>query len=360
MDISESDIQGLKAQEAKGLCCELLQKLRDKERAPISPGELQIKELEYDLRLKEAESEDNRQRAAHLLQIKQLELQIEQERARQAEAESRADLVRQEHARIVEQVEAAQEALSIQFERTTREHALKLENLEAQLAARADELLRGCEELEATKDQLTEEIAQLSELQQSAADISRLREELESRQSAAQRQLLKLDEEVEATEFEKKKHLKSLRREQELEIAELEAEHKKQIIQLNRQAADELLASLELVGVEKAVWEGCQQAGSAETLRNDEELAGIREESREQFRREYNITTSEPLNVTELFYNHKTLSSEAESLRRQLEKHEQEIKRMREHIEQEPQRIAHAVEAAKVQIQNNIEQGSPR
>ena len=97
MDISESYIQGLKAQEAKDLCSELLQKLRDKERAPISPGELQIKELE---------------------------LQIEQQRSRQAEAESCAEQVRQEHARVVEQVESAQEALSIQFERATREHVL--------------------------------------------------------------------------------------------------------------------------------------------------------------------------------------------------------------------------------------------
>ena len=86
----------------------------------------------------------------------------------------------------------------------------------------------------------------------------------------------------------------------------------------------------------------------------------IREQAREEFRRVYNITTSEPIDVTDLFYSHKTLVSEADAQRNQIEKQDQEIKRMREHIEQEPQRIAHAIEAAKVQIQNNIEQASAR
>lgn len=360
MDISESDIQGLKAQEAKDLCSELLQKLRDKERAPISPGELQVKELEYDLRLKEAAAEDNRQQEAHLLQIKELELQIEQERSRQAEAESRADQVRQEHARIMEQVESAQEALSIQFERTTREHALKLENLEAEFSAKTDELRCACDELEARKAQLTKEIAELSELQESAADIGRLREELETRQAAAQRQLQELDEQLESTEFDKKKQLNNLRREQELEIAELQAEHKKQVIHLDRQAADELLAALGLVGVEKTEWEQYQQAEPTEAARSEEEIAAIREQAREDFRREYNITTADPIDVTDLFYSHKTLTNEVAALRQQLDKQDAEIKRMREHIEQEPQRIANAVEAAKVQIQNNIEQAAAR
>ena len=360
MDISESDIQGLKAQEAKDLCSELLQKLRDKERAPISPGELQIKELEYDLRLKEAEAEDNRRHEAHLLKIKELELQIDQERSRQAEAGDRTDQVRREHAGIIEQVESAQEALSIQFERATREHALKLEHLDSEFSAKANELRQDCEELEERKTRLSVEIAELSELQESAADISRLREELESRRSIAQRQLQELDEEFESTEFDKKKKLKSLGREQELAVAELEAQHKKQVIQLNRQAADEMLAALNLVGVEKAEWEKYEQAGPAEAARADEEIKEIREQTREEFRREYNITTSDPIDVTDLFYSRKTLASEAEALHAQIEKHDQEIKRMREHIEQEPQRIARAVEAAKVQIQNNIEQAGPR
>jgi len=159
---------------------------------------------------------------------------------------------------------------------------------------------------------------------------------------------------------DKKKRLKNLRREQELAVAELEAQHKKQVIQLNRQAADELLAALDLVGVEKADWEQYKEAGPAEAARTEEEITRIREQAREAFRREYNITTSEPIDVTDLFYSHKTLSGEADALRNQLEKHDQEIKRMREHIEQEPQRIAHAVEAAKVQIQNNIEQAGTR
>ena len=360
MDISESDIQALKAQEAKDLCIELLNKLREKERAPISPGELQIKELEYDLRLKEAEAEDNRKREAHALQIKELERQIEQERTRQAEAEDRVDEVRREHARVVEQVQSAQEALSIQYERATREHALKLERLDGEYATKADALRQACSELEDRKTQLTDEIAELSQLHESAGSISALRQELETRETAAQRQLQELDERLESAEFDKTKQLKDLHRQQELEIAELEAQHKKQIIQLNRQAADKLVAALDLVAVEKAEWERYQQASPAEAARNEEELAQIRQQARDEFRREYHITTQEPLDVTELFYDHKTLSAEATSLRNQIEKLEQEIRRMREHIEHEPQRIATAVEAAKVQIQNNIEQASPR
>jgi flagellar capping protein FliD len=261
---------------------------------------------------------------------------------------------------MVEQVESAQEALSIQFERATREHALKLERLDDEYATKADALQHACSELENTKAQLTDEIAELSQLHEAAGSISTLREELETRETAAQRQLQELDEQLESAEFDKTKRLKDLHRQQELEVAELEAQHKKQIIQLDRQAANELLAALDLVAVEKADWERYQQAGPAEAARSEEEIAGIREQTRDAFRREYHITTQEPLDVTELFYDHKALSAEANSLRNQIEKLEQEIRRMREHIEHEPQRIATAVEAAKVQIQNNIEQAGVR
>ena len=39
MNWTESDIQGLKAQEAKDLAIEFLQKLQAKDKGPISPGE---------------------------------------------------------------------------------------------------------------------------------------------------------------------------------------------------------------------------------------------------------------------------------------------------------------------------------
>lgn len=65
MTWTESEIQGLKAQEAKDLAVELLRKLETKEQGLISPGEVQMKELEYELRLREAENEDRRRRQTH-------------------------------------------------------------------------------------------------------------------------------------------------------------------------------------------------------------------------------------------------------------------------------------------------------
>ena len=91
MNWTEPAIQALKAQEAKDLAIELLQKLESKDQAPITAGQVQLKELEYELRLKEAEAEDNRRREAHEASIKDLELNIEQEKSRQAEAKHDAD-----------------------------------------------------------------------------------------------------------------------------------------------------------------------------------------------------------------------------------------------------------------------------
>ena len=94
--------------------------------------------------------------------------------------------------------------------------------------------------------------------------------------------------------------------------------------------------------------------------RSEQEEAEIRAEAREAFRREYNITQTETVDVTELFYREQAARTEVERLRAQVDKLDAEIRRMREHIEQEPQRIATAVEAARTQVQNYIEQGSKR
>jgi hypothetical protein len=81
---TENEIQGLKSQEAKDLAIELLQQLQEKECGPISPGEVQLQELQYELKLKEAEAEDTRLQEAHQLQVKQLQreqdLQLAQRR----------------------------------------------------------------------------------------------------------------------------------------------------------------------------------------------------------------------------------------------------------------------------------------
>jgi hypothetical protein len=85
-----------------------------------------------------------------------------------------------------------------------------------------------------------------------------------------------------------------------------------------------------------------------------------RAEARDEFRREFNITRDESLDVTDLFYREQAARSEVEQLRGQADKLDAEVRRMRQHIEQEPQRIAAAVEAAKTSVQNFIEQGGKR
>lgn len=90
-----------------------------------------MRELEFNLRLREAENEDRRQREAHQRRIKELELQIEQEKTRAIEAEGRAEEVRQAHASLIERVAEAGQSLSTQLERAVREHNLKVEQLTA-------------------------------------------------------------------------------------------------------------------------------------------------------------------------------------------------------------------------------------
>lgn len=78
---SEGEVQSLKAQEAKDYCLELMRLVTARQEGPISPGEVQLEELRYELEVKEAEAEDNRQREAHLERMKELELEIEREKS---------------------------------------------------------------------------------------------------------------------------------------------------------------------------------------------------------------------------------------------------------------------------------------
>ena len=116
---TESDIMALKAQEAKEYCIELLHELDARSRDPLSPGEVQLHELQYELKLKEAEAQDEQDRQAHELRLKELELDIEKERTRHAESTKLADEAKQHHAQIIQQVSESQEQLSIQLERAT-------------------------------------------------------------------------------------------------------------------------------------------------------------------------------------------------------------------------------------------------
>ena len=268
--------------------------------------------------------------------------------------------MRQEHSRLVEQVENTTESLSVRLMRTTREHNLKLEKLEAEYASRREELIGEKNELEAQRNQLQEEIYGLAELQETAEEIGQLRETLDSKRGTFQQELEQLEEQAAAMEFERTKKINETRRAQELAILELQAQHNKQVLQLDRAAADKILSGLGLQAVANDELERLNRLAAEQTSLSDEQRAELRERAREEVRKEYNITMSEAVDVTRMFYREQSLSEEVASLRGQVDKLETEIRRMREHIEQEPQRIAKAVEAAKANVQNYIEQGGKR
>jgi hypothetical protein len=357
MKISEADIQSLKAQEAKDLAIKLLGDLQAKDKGFISPGEVQLKELEYELMLREAEFEDQRQHEEHEERIRQLELQLEQQRTAQAQAKSHAQSIREAHARLVEQVESTTESLSMRLMRSTREYNLKLEKLEADYNARAEDLKRELSEMEAQRLHLQGDIYELAELQETAEEVGQLRQTLESRRHASQQELEQLEEQAAALQFERTKRINETKRSQELAILELQSQHNKSVVQLNRQTADKILEQLGLEAISREQRERLEQQSQQQSHLGEEQQESIRRQAREEVRKEYNITMPEVIDVTRLYYREQSLAEEVASLRGQVEKLETEIRRMREHIEQEPQRIAKAVEAAKSTVQNYIEQG---
>jgi len=187
-----------------------------------------------------------------------------------------------------------------------------------------------------------------------------LRDEIDRRKEEARREHAEMEEQVAAAEFEKSKRIRDAQRQQELELARYQAQHQKDALLQNRQAAESILEALEMVAVGKKEWDGINQRLQAQQDRTEQELQQIREEAREECRREFNITRTEAVDVTELFYREQAARSEAERLRGQLEKLDAEIRRMRQNIEQEPQRVAAAVEAARTPVQNYIEQSEKR
>ena len=132
MKYSESDIQALKAQEAKDLCIQLLHKLEARTEGPISAGEVQLQELQYELEIKQAETADNRQRETHQERMKELELEIERKKSEFAAAEKKSDEVHSRQVQVIEQVAQSQERLSIALDRATREHNVKLQIMQTE------------------------------------------------------------------------------------------------------------------------------------------------------------------------------------------------------------------------------------
>lgn len=343
---TESEIASLKSQEAKDYCVELLQELETRSQAPLSPGEMQLEELQFELKLKEAEAKDNREREAHEQRLKELELDIESERAKYAESAKRADEIRSQYTQKIQQVADAQEKLSIQLERATREHTVKLQLMESEYEGKSAQLQGEIEELESRRDQLVDEISSLAELQASAADVSNLRAELATRHETAQKNLKALDEEIEAAAFDKKKELMRIQREQELELAELKADHQKMLLATTNETVDKLLNDLGETRINPDELAKLNAKATQTAEQSEKEIEAIRHAATEEFRKQFNITDSrEAIDVTELFYQQKSLAEENKGLETQVEKLEAEIGRMRTHIERESERVAKAIEA---------------
>ena len=357
----ESEIAGLKAQEAKDYCIELLQELERRSMDPLSPGEMQLEELQFELKLKEAEAEDNRQRELHEQRLKELELEIAGEKSRQAEANKRVDEVRQRHAEVIQQVANAQEKLSVQLERASREHNVRLQLMQNEHEEKSSKMQSEIDDLRRERDELVNEISSLADLQATAAEVANLRAELSNRQEAAEKSLKELDDKIEDSEFEKQKSLTRIKREQELAFAQTTTEHQKMLLVATTETVDKLLQEINAVRIDPAELEELKSQAAVMTERSAAEVQAIQRDAVEEFRRQFNITDSEkPIDVTELFYQQRSLAEENKTLEGQVAKQEAEIDRMRTHIEKESDRVAKAIEAARINIQNNIEPGVKR
>jgi hypothetical protein len=357
---TENDIQSLKAQEAKDLAVSFLHKLESKAQAPITPGQVQLKELEYELKLKEAEATDRRQHEEHVERTRQLELEIETEKRRHAEAEEQASEVRQQHAELLQRVQSSQEALSLQLERATRQHNVKIEALELEFTARREQLTHECDELTQSRDVVSETIRQLTEIATGADDIAVLRDELDARKTNYERELEELAEAFEAAQFEKQKSINQTRRDQEVELAEIEAQHRKLISEENLKTARSILKEFAMVPLYELELESLRTRAEQHQEKDEQSMAAIRDAARAELKISYNITMTETLDVTELFYREKSIAKEIVTVSSRMQDLETEISRMRLHIELEPDRIAKAVAAARVQVQNNIESAGKR
>jgi hypothetical protein len=360
MKYSENEIQSLKAQEAKDYCIELLRQQSVRDGGPISPGEVQLQELQYELRLKEAESDDQRQREASHQRLKELEIEIEQERARFAEAAQEADAVRARHAEVIQQVSTSQEKLSFQLERATREHNVKMQMMRSAHDEKQQQLVAELDELSGRRDALASEIGRLADLQESAVDIDRLRQELEERRLASTREQKELDEEIESARFEKQKELARLQREQELELAELHATHRGMLFDVEMKSVDKLLDKLGFKKIKPEELSSLKSAATERDAKSESDVESIKSTAINEFRKQFNIGSQDTLDVTALFYSQKALQEENAAHQQQVQKLESEVARMRSHIEEESIRLAKAIEAARTNIQNTIEPGVKR
>lgn len=358
MKYTEAEVQGLKAQDAKNYCIDLMHQLKAKESGPISPGEVQLKELEFELQLKAAEAADSRLREEHLERIKALELKIEQERAAVEKQINAAEEKQAEYASVIQQVADSQEKLSVQLDRATKEHAVKIQMMKSEYEATSTELQREIDSLQSEKDQLLEKISTLAEIEVDAIEIVQLKDKLVEKKSNLIREEKSLDEEIESAVYEKQKTLKQIQREQEIELAELKTRHRKLLLDANQDTLNSLLAHLELESIRPIEIEKLKSEASEYRQLEEQEIHRIEHEAVADFKRNFNINFSEPIDVTELFYREKAVAEENQTLEATVKKLESELSRSRAHMEKESERVAKAIEAARTHIENKIESGA--
>jgi len=219
---------------------------------------------------------------------------------------------------LAEKVMGAKESLSIQLETATRQNNLKVEKLESDFREKTDVLSKQREELEENRNELREEIAQLADLKSSAEEIKRLRDEIESRQSENQHRLVQLEEEFRTVEFEKLQKTNAIRRQQQVEISELETQHKKNVLQTNQQAARDILVKVGMMPVKKKDWEKMKSELGERQQESEKEILELRAKARDEFLKEFNITFAEPQSArfVKRPRNSKARSSECASISR--------------------------------------------
>lgn len=358
MKYTEAEVQGLKAQDAKNYCIDLMHQMKAKELGPISPGEVQLKELEFELQLKAAETADSRLREEHLERIKTLELKIQEERAA-VEQQTRAAEERQaEYASVIQQVADSQEKLSIQLDRATREHAVKIQIMKSEYESTSADLQRKIDSLQSEKDQLLEKISSLAEIEVNAIEIVQLKDKLVEKKSNLIREEKLLDEEIESAVYEKQKALIQIQREQEIELVELKTQHRKSLLDANQDTLNSLLAHLELESIRPNEFEKLKREASENRQLEEQEIHRIEHDAVADFKRKFNINFSETMDMTELFYREKATAEENQTLEATVKKLESDLSRAREHMEKESERVAKAIEAARTHIENKIESGA--
>ncbi len=143
-------------------------------------------------------------------------------------------------------------------------------------------------------------------LKEAEAEDNRLQEA--HTQRIKELELDQLDEAFEAAEFEKQKTINQVKRNQEIELSELEANNRKQVNLRKMDAALKILGESGMEAVPKSEWEAIRAQATDRKMQDEAALSEARRKAEEELKRAYNITTAELFDVTELYYREKSLA----------------------------------------------------